>query len=54
MEQRTDQDGRRETVEDALVRGLIEREVRVPEADEEALRRFYENNLRRFVTPSLS
>ncbi|TGT71853.1 MULTISPECIES: peptidylprolyl isomerase [unclassified Mesorhizobium] len=52
-EQRTDQDGRRETVEDALIRGLIEREVRVPEADEEMLRRFYENNLRRFVTPPL-
>ncbi|MBZ9881092.1 peptidylprolyl isomerase [Mesorhizobium sp. CA10] len=52
-EQRTDQDGRRETVEDALVRGLIEREVHVPEADEEMLRRFYENNLRRFVTPPL-
>ncbi|TGS49566.1 peptidylprolyl isomerase, partial [Mesorhizobium sp. M3A.F.Ca.ET.201.01.1.1] len=41
VEQRTDQDGRRETIEDALVRGLIEREVRVPEADEEMLRRFY-------------
>ncbi|RUU55783.1 peptidylprolyl isomerase [Mesorhizobium sp. M2C.T.Ca.TU.002.02.1.1] len=53
IEQRTDQDGRRETTEDALVRGLIEREVRVPEADEEMLRRFYENNLRRFVTPPL-
>lgn len=52
-EQRTDQDGRRETVEDALVRSLVEREVRVPEADEEMLRRFYENNLRRFVTPLL-
>ncbi|MGX7875545.1 peptidylprolyl isomerase [Mesorhizobium sp. ORM6] len=52
-EQRTDQDGRRETDEDALVRSLVEREVRVPEADEEMLRRFYENNLRRFVTPSL-
>ncbi|MDX8528295.1 peptidylprolyl isomerase [Mesorhizobium sp. MSK_1335] len=52
-EQRIDRDGRRETVEDALARGLIEREVRVPEADEEMLRRFYENNLRRFVTPSL-
>ncbi|TPN35203.1 peptidylprolyl isomerase [Mesorhizobium sp. B1-1-6] len=52
-EQRTDQDGRQQTDEDALVRGLIEREVRVPEADEEMLRRFYENNLRRFVTPSL-
>ncbi|KRB30839.1 peptidylprolyl isomerase [Mesorhizobium sp. Root172] len=53
VEQKTDEDGRRETVEDAQVRGLIEREVRVPEADEEMLRRFYENNLRRFVTPSL-
>ncbi|TPK55853.1 peptidylprolyl isomerase [Mesorhizobium sp. B2-4-19] len=52
-EQRVDQDGRRETVEDALVRGLIEREVRVPEADEKMLRRFYQNNLRRFMTPSL-
>ncbi|RAZ92450.1 peptidylprolyl isomerase [Mesorhizobium hawassense] len=52
-DQRTDQDGRRETIEDALVRGLIEREVRVPEADEETLRRFYENNLRRFMTPPL-
>ena len=51
VEQMTDQDGRRETAEDALVRGLLEREVRVPEADEDALRRFYENNLRRFVTP---
>ncbi len=48
-----DQDGRRETVEDALVRGLIEREVRVPEADEDALRRFYWNNMHRFVTPPL-
>lgn len=52
-EQRTDEDGRRETMEDAQVRDLIEREVRVPAADEETLRRFYENNRRRFVTPSL-
>lgn len=53
VEQMTDEDGRRETTEDAFVRGLIEREVRIPHADEEMLRRFYENNLRRFVTPSL-
>ncbi|UCI22912.1 peptidylprolyl isomerase (plasmid) [Mesorhizobium sp. B2-1-8] len=52
-EQQTDQDGRRETVEDALVRALIEREVRVPTADEEMLHRFYENNLRRFVSSPL-
>jgi len=48
-----DADGREETFEDALVRDLIEREVRVPVADEETSRRFYENNRRRFVTPSL-
>jgi peptidyl-prolyl cis-trans isomerase C len=53
VEQRADLDGRRETAEDSQVRGLIEREVRIPDADEETLRRFYENNLRRFVTPSL-
>ncbi len=53
VEQEIDESGRRETVEDALVRGLIEREVRVPEADEATLRRFYANNLRRFVTPPL-
>nr|WP_307437238.1 peptidylprolyl isomerase [Labrys monachus] len=52
-EQRTDADGRRETPEDAQMRSLIEREVHVPDADEETLRRFYDNNLRRFVTPSL-
>lgn len=52
-EQQTDQDGRQETAEDALVRALIEREVRVPTADEEMLRRFYENNLRRFVSSPL-
>jgi peptidyl-prolyl cis-trans isomerase C len=53
IEQKTDADGRRETEEDAQVRGLIEREVRIPEVDEESLRRFYVNNLHRFVTPSL-
>lgn len=53
VEQKTDADGRRETVEDAQLRGLIEREVHIPEADEGTLRRFYQKNLRRFVTPSL-
>ena len=53
MEQKPDEDGRKETAEDALVRALVEREVQVPEADEATLRRFYENNLRRFVTPPL-
>jgi peptidyl-prolyl cis-trans isomerase C len=45
--------GRRETDEEALVRGLVEREVRTPDADEAACRRFYEQNRRRFRTPDL-
>ncbi len=49
----TDAEGRVETAEDALVRALVEQQVRVPEADEETLRRFYENNHRRFVNPAL-
>ncbi|WP_295559610.1 peptidylprolyl isomerase [uncultured Hyphomicrobium sp.] len=52
-EQKTDKDGRKETIEDALVRSLVEREVRVPVADDEALQRFYYNNRCRFVTPTL-
>ncbi|WP_051356382.1 peptidylprolyl isomerase [Azorhizobium doebereinerae] len=53
VDQQLDTDGRRETEEDALMRALLEQEVRTPVADEEALRRFYANNLRRFVSPAL-
>ena len=52
-EPQADADGRRETEEDALVRALLEREIRVPEADEATSRRFYDNNLRRFRTEPL-
>lgn len=48
-----DAEGRRETEEDALISGLIAREVPVPSADEETLLRYYDNNRRRFVTPPL-
>ncbi|MFS8115132.1 peptidylprolyl isomerase [Rhizobium jaguaris] len=48
-----DTDGRVETDEDALLRELVEREVHIPKADEEMLRRFYGNNRKRFVTPPL-
>jgi peptidyl-prolyl cis-trans isomerase C len=47
-EPRTDSSGRRETDEEALIRGLIEREVSVPEADEDACQRYYECNRNRF------
>lgn len=52
-EPKTDADGREETADDALVRGLIEREVRVPIADEATSHRFYENNRRRFTSAAL-
>ena len=47
-EPRTDGDGRRETDEEALIRALVEREVSVPEADEDTCRRYYERNRTRF------
>jgi peptidyl-prolyl cis-trans isomerase C len=52
-EPQADADGRVETDEDALLRALLEREVQTPRADDEILRRFYENNRKRFVTPPL-
>jgi len=41
-------DGVRETEEEALIRGLLDREVRIPEADEATCRHYYESNLARF------
>jgi peptidyl-prolyl cis-trans isomerase C len=52
-EPRADDDGRVETAEDATLRTHVEREVRTPLADEATLRRFYDNNRRRFTTPPL-
>jgi peptidyl-prolyl cis-trans isomerase C len=43
----------RETEDEALIRTLIAREVRTPEPDEAACRRFYEQNLKRFRSPDL-
>ncbi|WP_342236974.1 peptidylprolyl isomerase [Inquilinus sp. OTU3971] len=53
VEQRRDETGRLETGEDALVRALIEREIRTPEPDEQALRRVYETHRKRFISPTL-
>lgn len=53
LDRRQDEDGRKETEEDALVRALVAREVATPDADEESLRRFYEKNPKRFMTPRL-
>lgn len=47
-EPQSDSEGRRETDEEAAIRGLIEREVRVPEPDDASCRRYYEQNRARF------
>jgi peptidyl-prolyl cis-trans isomerase C len=44
----SEESGRRETDEEAMIRTLIQREVRVPTPDTEVCRRFYEQNRRRF------
>jgi peptidyl-prolyl cis-trans isomerase C len=44
----SDGEGRRETDDEAAIRVLVDREVDVPEPDEDACRRYYEQNRRRF------
>src|SRR5690242_21613299 len=48
-----DDEGRRETGEEAAIRGLIAREIVTPEPDDAACRRFYEQNRQRFRTGAL-
>jgi peptidyl-prolyl cis-trans isomerase C len=48
-----DDEGRRETPEEARISTLLRQEVQVPEADEAAARRFYTQNQRRFTSPDL-
>ncbi len=50
---RRDQSGRLETVDDAMIRALLEVEVVVPKAEDTEVRRYYENNLARFRSPDL-
>lgn len=49
----TSEDGLRETEEEALVRQLLETEIRVPDPTEEECRRFYETNSERFRSPDI-
>jgi peptidyl-prolyl cis-trans isomerase C len=46
-------DVRAETRDEALIRTVMAREVRTPEPDEAACRRYYESNLRRFRSEDL-
>lgn len=47
------EDGRRETDEEAIMRGLIDREVVVPAADDETCRRYYERHRAQFRSPEI-
>ncbi|MCC0056761.1 MAG: peptidylprolyl isomerase [Rhodobiaceae bacterium] len=49
----TDDEGRRETERDAAIRGLLDREISVPAADDTTCRRYYENNLAKFRSAPL-
>ncbi len=49
----SDGDGRRETEEEALIRALIEQEVRTPEPDAQTCRRYYEQNRKVFRSPAI-
>ena len=49
----SDAEGRRETDDEAIMRALVEREVTVPEPDDETCRRYYERNQARFCSPDI-
>jgi len=49
----TDEDGRRETDEDALIRSLIAECVMTPSPDEDVCRRYYEQNKARLRSPEI-
>ena len=53
VEAEADEGGRIEEEDDALVRGLLERQVNQAEAGEEECRRYYDANRERFRTPEL-
>lgn len=49
----SDGEGRRETMEEALIRTLLETQVHVPAPSTEECRRYYDANRARFVSPAL-
>jgi peptidyl-prolyl cis-trans isomerase C len=48
-----DSEGRSETVEEAKIRALFEREAQTPEPDEECCRRYYLQNRAKFHSPDI-
>lgn len=53
VDDRRDAEGRPLIEEDARIDALLEREVRIPQADETACRRYYETHRERFASPVL-
>lgn len=49
----SDEAGRRETDDEALMRAVVEHEVKVPEPDDATCRRYYQNNQARFRSPDI-
>jgi peptidyl-prolyl cis-trans isomerase C len=49
----SDDSGRRETDDEALIRALIEQEVTTPEPDVDACRRYYDQNRKRFHSAAI-
>ncbi len=49
----SDEAGRRETDDEALMRAVVEREVTVPTPDDATCRRYYEQNSARFRSPDI-
>ena len=48
-----DGDGRRETDEEALMRQVVDREIRLPQTDEATCRRYFEQNRKKFRSPDI-
>ncbi len=48
-----DEEGRVETDEEAMIRGLVEQEVKTPAPDEATCRRYYDSNRLRFMSPDI-
>jgi peptidyl-prolyl cis-trans isomerase C len=48
-----DDEGRRETDDEAAIRALVAHEVQTPKADTDSCRRYYEQNRRRFRSPDI-
>src|SRR5215470_17314166 len=52
-EPKSDDGGRRETEDEALIRAVVDQEVTVPEPDAETCRRYYERHVARFRSPDI-